>query len=54
MKDWKKFKSNNKSIGLNVLFAGIYKEEIKQTYISKHKLNCESKVILLMITDGEK
>ena len=54
VKDWKKFKSNNKSIGLNVLFADSDKEEIKQTCISKHNLNCENKIILLMIIDREK
>lgn len=54
VKDWKKFKLNKKSVSLNVLFADNDKEEIKQSYISKHELNCKNKVILLMITDGVK
>ena len=29
-------------------------KEIRHTYKSKYKLNCENQVILLMITDGEK
>ena len=36
-KDWKKLKTNKKTIALNVLFTTHIKEEIKQAYISKYK-----------------
>ena len=57
-RDWKKFKSNNKSIALNALFAENDKEEIKQAHIftvkfSNLNFNCENK-ILLMINDVNK
>ena len=54
VKDWKKFESNNKSIARIVLFIENDKDEIKQAYVSKHSSELENKVILLMITDGEK
>ena len=54
-KDWKKSKTNNKTIILNVLYLlsneGL--EEIRQAYISKHRLVLEYQVILVMITDGK-
>ena len=53
-KDWKKFESNNKSIALNILYVPYNSKEIKLTCTSKYNSNCENKVILLMITDGEK
>ena len=37
MKDWKKFKNNNKTIALNVLFSPNGREEIRREYISKFK-----------------
>ena len=53
-KDWKKFKSNNKSIALNILYVPHNTKEIRHAYQSKYNLNHENQVILLMITDGEK
>ena len=51
-KDWKKFKSNNISISLNILYGPYDTDEIRHAYKSKHNLKCENQVILLMITDG--
>ena len=51
---WKKFKSNNKSIALNILYVPHNTKEIRHAYKSKYSLNRENQVILLMITDGEK
>ena len=48
------FESNNESIALNILFALHDSQEIRHAYKSKHNLNCESHVILSMITDGKK
>ena len=45
--DWKNFEKNNATIILNILFAK--KEKIHPTYFSKHYLNREKQVILLMI-----
>ena len=53
-KDWKKFESNNKSIALNIFFVPHNTKEIRHAYKSKYILNCETQVIILMITDGEK
>ena len=53
-KDWKKFESNNKSIALNILYVPHNTEKIRHAYRSKYNSTCESQVILLMITDGEK
>ena len=39
---------------LNVLFSTSIIGEIKQAYISKVNSECKDKVVLLMITDGEK
>lgn len=52
--DWKKIESKNQTIALNIFFVQNNKEEIKQAYISKHKSERKDKVILLMITDGER
>lgn len=52
--DWKKTESKNQTIALNIFFVQNNKEEIKQAYISKHKSERKDKVILLMITDGER
>ena len=51
-KDWKKFKSNNISISLNILYVPYNTDEIRHAYKSNHNLKCENQVILLMITDG--
>ena len=45
--DWKNFEKNNATIILNILFAK--KEKIHPAYISKHNLNREKQVTLLMI-----
>ena len=34
-KDWSKFETNNKLIGLNILFIPYKKKEIRQAFISK-------------------
>ena len=57
-KDWKKFKSKNKSIALNILYvlniSVLCTEKITHVYKSKYNLIHENQVILLTITDGEK
>ena len=50
-KDWKKFEQNNESMALNVLYVPHGTKKISLAYKSKHNLNREEKVILLMITD---
>ena len=50
--DWKKFEKNNVTIALNVLY--VKKEKIYPAYVSKHNLNREKQVILLMVVNGEK
>ena len=52
-KDWKKFESNNKSIALNILYVPYNTEKIRHAYKSKHNLN-SNQIIPLMINDGEK
>ena len=53
-KDWKKFERNNESIALNVLYVSYKIKKISFAYKSKHNLNREEKIILLMISNGEK
>ena len=53
-KDWKKFERNNESIALNVLYVPYKTKKISLAYKSKHNLNLEEKVILLMISNGGK
>ena len=53
-KDWKKFEQNNESIALNVLYVRHNTKKISLAYKSKHNLNREKQVILLMISNGEK
>ena len=53
-KYWKKFEQNNKTIGLNILFAPYNTKQIKPAYISKYNHKRENQVNLLMITDGDK
>ena len=53
-KDWKKFEQNNESIALNVLYVHHGTKNISLAYKSKHNLNREEQVILLMISNGEK
>ena len=45
-----KFEKNNVTITINVLYAK--KEKIYFAYVSKHNLNHEKQVILLMIPNG--
>ena len=50
--DWKTFEKNNPTIAINILHT---KEKYKcPTYISKINSNCEKRIIILMITNGEK
>ena len=51
-KDWKKFESNNE-IALNILYVPHNTKKIQVAYKSKHNLNCDKQVILLMIGNGE-
>ena len=53
-KDWNEFEKNNQTIPLNILHVPHNTEEIRHAYRSKHNLNCENQVILLIITNGEK
>ena len=43
-----------KSIAVNILFVPHNSQEIRQDYKSKHHLNRENQLILLMITDDKK
>ena len=52
-KDWKKFESNNE-IALNILYVPHNTKKINIAYKSKHNLTRGKKVILLMISNGEK
>ena len=52
-KDWKKFESNNET-ALNILYVSHNTKKINIAYKSKHNLTREKKVILLMISNGEK
>ena len=52
-KDWKKFESNDKSIAFNILHLPYNTEKIRYEYRSKHNINCQNQVILLMVTDGK-
>ena len=51
-KDWKKFELNNE-IALNILYVPHNTKKIHVAYKSKHNLNHEKQVILLMISNGE-
>ena len=53
-KDWQKFKLNNKSIALNILYILYNTKEIRHAYKSKYKLNRKNPTIVLMITDRKK
>ena len=53
-KDRKKFKLNNKLIALNILYIPYNTKEIRHAYKSKHNLNRENQVIILMITDRKR
>ena len=47
-----KIEKNNVTNALNVFYAK--KEKICPACVSKHNSNCEEKVILLIISNGEK
>ena len=49
--DWKRIEKNKVTTALNVLYAK--KEKIYPDYRSKHNLNREKQVIILMIPNGE-
>ena len=49
--DWNRFEENNPATTLNVLY--VKKMNIYPTYISKHNLNHEDQIMLLMIPNGE-
>ena len=51
LKDWKKFKSNIKSIALNILYIPHNTKGIRHAYKSKFNLTREHQVILLMISN---
>ena len=50
-KDWKKFKENNKTIALNILFVQYITKQIRLVYKSKYNHKRNNQVNLLMITD---
>ena len=52
-KDWRKFELNNK-VALNILYIPHNTKKIQRAYKSKNNFTCDKRVILLMITNGEK
>ena len=52
-KDWKKFECNNE-IALNILYVPYNTKQINIAYKSKNNLTQKRKIILLMISDGQK
>ena len=54
IKDWKKFKRNNKTIALNILHVPHNAKTINLAYKSKYSCKRENQVVLVMITNGEK
>ena len=52
-KDWRKLELNN-NFALNILYIPHNTKKIQLAYRSKNNLICNKKMILLMITDGEK
>ena len=52
-KDWKKIELNNE-VALNILYIPHNTRKIQVAYKSKQNLTCDKRVILLMITNGEK
>ena len=54
IKDWKRFKRNNKTITLNILFVPHNEKTINLACKSKYNCKREDQVVLLMITNGEK
>ena len=54
IKDWKRFKRNNKTIALNILFAPHTENPLNLAYKSKYNRKRKNQVVLLMITNGKK
>ena len=52
-KNWRKFELNNKD-ALNIFYIPHNTKKIQLAYKSKNNLTCDKRVILLMITNGEK
>ena len=52
--DWNEFEKNDKTISRNELVVPYKIEQIRLAYVSKHNLNRENQVILLMITNNRK
>ena len=52
--DQKKFKQNNKTIALNILFVPHNAKTIRLAYKSKYNHKRENQEVLLMITNGKK
>ena len=53
-KDWKKFKQNNNTIDINILYVPYNTKQIRPAYISKSNHERDNQVILLIITDDGK
>ena len=53
IRDWEKFKRNNKDITLNILYPLPNKKEINIAYESKYNCKRKNQVLLLMITDNK-
>ena len=53
-KDWNKFKKNNNTVALNVLFFPYNTKQITPAYVSRDNSDRENQVIFLMITDVKK
>ena len=51
LKDWKKFKQNNKTIAINILFLKYNTKQIEPAYKSKYNHKRNNQVNLLIITD---
>ena len=54
IKDWKRFKRNNKTIALNILFAPHNENTLNLAYKSKYNCKRKNQVVLLMINNGKK
>ena len=53
IKDWKKFKQNNKTIALNILYVPPNTKTINLAYKSKYNRKRKNQVVLVMITDKQ-
>ena len=50
-KDWRKFKQNNNTIALNILYVPCNTKQVRPAYISKYNHKRDNQVNLLMITN---